>query len=67
MEFGKILKFRNVRSKISGPMCKGALFCTFFIEACQTGLTADGIFIERILNKTIGTMRSLNNLFKVSN
>ena len=48
MEFGKILKFRNVRSKISGPMCKGALFCTFFIEACQTGLTADGIFIEKL-------------------
>ena len=30
MKWSKILKFWNVRSQISRPMCKGALFWTFF-------------------------------------
>ena len=30
MKRSKILKLRNVRSQISRPMCKGALFWTFF-------------------------------------
>ena len=47
MKFGKILKFWNVRTQISGPMFKGALFRTFFICPCQTELSVDRIFIEK--------------------